>query len=837
MALSIMWCLSSIAQQFVDVSNEMQLYVQVGNALLGAGMSSYDIDSNGFEDLTFATFGNGIFIYLNNDGVFDPPIVIADDGDVKAVIWADYDNDGDADLFVTHDGSVNKLYAHDGNLNFYDVTISSGIQDAGIGRSHGAAWSDINRDGFLDLYVCNYDWDEGAPNWLFLNQGDGTFSEVAEAYGVDNGVLPSFMPSFSDFNKDQNPDLYVINDKTALNALFISNAQGQFNDISASSGTDILADAMSNSITDFDRDGDMDIYISNNYTGNKLLRNDGDNQFTEIAEDLGVELNLFSWGALWVDYNNSGYPDLFISTETPLNVNANPIFENTGGQDFTPINAFMPSNTSPSFSNSHLDYNGDGALDIAQSNDGTNGVYLWENLADVGNWVRIKLEGTVSNKDGVGSWIEVYTSDQTLSDFTKCGEGYMSQRSQYHHFGLNESIAIDSVIVKWPSGLIDSFYDLSILDTHVLLEGSSFELSLAPEQTMWFCENDSLFLSPGDFETYSWSNGAETSSIWVSEPTSVWVSVTTEEGLSLSSPVYSVNQAPEFTFEYIVDQPSCFGYNDGSIEVFSDMIEEISWEGEYAGTVLNNLIAGDYSMSIEDTYGCSFQTLFMLLEPEILEVVLDPSDVLCFGETSGFIEMTSQGGTGEHLVDGELENLAQGEYTITVTDELGCSTTESAFIDQPLELEATFNVTHVIEGELGEIETTVLGGTPPYDFYWSNSSEDQNPEDLEPGPIQCNIIDANGCQFSEVIIIDEVVGVDELAQTMEVYPNPTSGILQITGIQSANVQVEIFSIVGKSVYSSLLTSTTLDLSHLAPGRYIIHLQDDHHFVSYNLIIR
>lgn len=837
MALSVMWCLSSIAQQFTDVSNQMQLYVPIGNALLGAGMSTYDIDSNGFEDLTFATNGNGVFIYLNFNGEFSSPIILEDNEDAKAVIWADYDNDGDADLLVTHDGANNTLYNNNGNQIFFDVTESAGLLSEGIGRSHGAAWSDVNKDGFLDLYICNYDWGEGAPNWLFMNQGDGSFIESAQAMSIDNGILPSFMPSFSDFNKDGNPDLYIINDKTALNALYVSDDENTFSDLSAFSGTNILADAMSNSITDFDRDGDMDIYVSNNYLGNKLLRNDGDNQFTEIASEMNIDLNIFSWGALWIDINNSGFPDLFISTETPLNVNANPIFENNNGDSFTSLNTFSPSNTSPSFSNSFLDFNGDGALDIAQSNDGTNGIYLWENNADVGSWVRIKLEGTISNKNGVGSWIEVYTNNQILAEFTKCGEGYMSQRSQFQHFGLGEETAIDSVIVKWPSGIIDTFYELPILETHHLIEGASLELSLNPTETLWLCNNDSIQLDAGNYASYQWSNGATSSSIWVSEPSNISVEVTTIEGYTFSSPTYFVEMAPEIVYESTVTNPSCFDMNDGEIEIISDQIDVINWNNELTGTSLENLAAAVYEMNATDIYGCITTSTFILVDPPMLHLYLSPQHVLCHGENTGHIEITNYGGTGQHEIDGVFENLSQGDYTITITDELGCIASETTTISSPDPLEVEFSVTHVAGQELGEIQTSVIGGTPPYEFFWSNTATEQNLSNLSPGSYQCNIVDANGCQFTEVITVEQIVGILERTNKVLLFPNPTTGVFSIEGLSSNNVQINVFSSLGERVYQATLSQGNIDLSHLPSGYYHIIIQDGDRNLSYQLIIR
>lgn len=826
-----------MGQAFNEVTNQMNLYVPIGPALLGSGMSTYDVNDDGLEDLTFATNANGIYLFLNEGGTFGDPIIFENEGEAKAVLWADYDNDGDVDLFISHDGAPNRLLSNDGEENLTDVSLSSGIQDVPVGRSYGAAWCDTDRDGDLDLYVCNYDWFDGPGNWFFVNQGDGTFIEMADENEIQNEIQPSFMPSFSDYNGDMNPDLYVINDKTALNALFMSNGGNSFIDQSETSFTNIEVDAMSNSNVDFDRDGDIDIYISNNATGNKLLQNQGGSTFSEIAAEMEVDIQRFSWGALWFDANNNSYPDLFISTQTPVSNNSNPFFQNNNGSSFTPINAFSPGNFYASFSNSSLDYNGDGAIDIAQANDLASSVSLWQNTSDVGNYIRVELQGIASNRDGIGSWIHVYSGTALLEDFTKCGEGYLSQRSQYHHFGIGEQTEVDSIVVEWPSGWVDTFTDLNVNETHLLVEGSSLQVELPLDQQQWLCENDSIYLEVLGFDNYLWSTGEEESGIWVSEATEISLTVTSQEGFTFTSASYSILEAPELLYETSLQPPTCAGFNDGFIAFYSEAVDQFTWDQDFDSLSPSELGEGTYSLSMTDTIGCAYSFEFTLDDPELLELQLASFDLLCAGDNSGYIEVMSTGGTGEISIDGTIENLNAGEYEIIITDESGCTASATTSILSPEPIEIEFNVTHVIDGNLGSIEPTVSGGTPPFSFQWSNSSDEQNLENISEGTYIIYVTDSNGCLMSDQVSVDAIVGVFERNNSLYIFPNPASDVINLIGVEFGSTSLEIYSLLGELVYSSDHVPHSIDVSSLPPGHYTLLFQDIENRRSFHVIIR
>ena len=204
------------------------------------------------------------------------------------MLWVDYDNDLDYDLFVTTENMPEILYNNDGNFNCTDVTQFAGLYGLPA-VSEGISFGDLNNDGFLDFFLCRYmeigdTNDISHINLLFMNNGDGTFTDKTVATEIGNEIAPSFQGVWLDYNKDGWQDIYVINDKPFdANYLYKNNGDGTFTDMADSAGAGLmLNDPMSNTVGDFDNDSDLDIYMSN--VGNlstegKLLVNNNDGTF------------------------------------------------------------------------------------------------------------------------------------------------------------------------------------------------------------------------------------------------------------------------------------------------------------------------------------------------------------------------------------------------------------------------------------------------------------------------------------------------------------------------------------------------------------------------------
>ena len=205
----MLWNVHLFAQTFTDVSASAGISFK--NTSLngwGSGVSFYDFNQDGWDDISLAK-ENGVFgIYINNQGSYQAAnFILSNSGGTKQLLWVDYDNDGDLDVFITSLDGKNHLYNNDGNFNFTDVTLISGI-DTGPAQNYGASFGDYDKDGFLDLYISRYNGGSGDStqlqwvNNLYRNNGDGTFTDVTFAAGVADGLKPSFCSIWFDYNLD-----------------------------------------------------------------------------------------------------------------------------------------------------------------------------------------------------------------------------------------------------------------------------------------------------------------------------------------------------------------------------------------------------------------------------------------------------------------------------------------------------------------------------------------------------------------------------------------------------------------------------------------------------------
>ena len=462
----------SFAQPLLDVTSAQNLSLGYGNGAFGGGLSFCDFNGDGWDDLTFTTQNDrGIRFFINNEGTFQEIIpLVTNKAETKQVLWVDYDNDGDKDLFVTAVNAPNRLYRNEGDLNLVDVT-----ETAGLGLvtrpTFGAAFGDFDNDGWLDLYVVTRSI-EIYTNYLFRNLGNGTFQEFTSNVGVTDGSKPSFCPAFFDLNNNGRQDIYIAQDRYAYeNTLFKNMGNGLYEDISTVSGADLAIDAMNVGIGDYDNDNDFDIYITNTAAGNKLLQNEGDETFTEVANICGLALYEVSWGANWFDYNNDGWLDLYVSTDQ--DTVSNPLYRNLGNGQFE-VDTLHQNDYGRSYANAIGDFNRDGLPDLAANNAFGAPFRLWQNqVANPGNYIKVALEGTESNRDGIGSRIELSLGEEKLTRYTHCGIAYLAQNSEVETIGIGNATMIDTIKVFWLSGIVDTLLEVEANQLLNILEDST----------------------------------------------------------------------------------------------------------------------------------------------------------------------------------------------------------------------------------------------------------------------------------------------------------------------------------------------------------------------------
>ncbi len=507
------------AQVFIDEAATMGIsHSQEPRGLMGGGVAFFDMDNDGDDDIYLTGGYNGDSVYRNEgNGNFTNitaslNLTTTIQNYTTGVATGDIDNDGNRDIFVTtwadnSDIITNCiLYLNNGNGSFSDISSQAGITHNAF--SIGANFLDYNRDGFLDIYVINhveqpaflYD-DYGAivgfdhdcyPNFLYKNNGDNTFTEVANELGTDSdGCGLASIPS--DFDFDGDLDIMIANDFGPFltpNELFENNyPQDNFTEIASSAGAAIPMYGMGIAAGDYDHDQDLDYYITN-LGANVLLENDA-GSFQDVAASAQVENTLangsdFStgWGTAFLDVNNDSWEDLYVangripslpSLPTAFD-DPNKLYLNNGDKTFTDISvdaAVATGDYCRGMAYSDFDQDGDLDIFVVSLNElgGTSKFYV--NQSDNDNhFIQFNLVGTESNRDGYGSKVWVYAENQTfVKELYGGGASHVSQHTSVMHFGLGSIETVDSVKVEWTNGQVDLIGPLAIDELHVIEEG------------------------------------------------------------------------------------------------------------------------------------------------------------------------------------------------------------------------------------------------------------------------------------------------------------------------------------------------------------------------------
>ena len=520
------------AVTFVDVTDEAGIRFQhssgTRSSLLPEDMASgagfADIDNDGNIDLyivnlpgPFKQDGNPVgsqaanVLYRNNgDGTFTDitkTAGVGHQGYGMGCVFADYDGDGNIDLYVTNYGA-NVLYRNNGDGTFRDVTGT-----AGVGCelwSTGAAFADVDGDNDLDLYVCNYvtydlealeqmkeeSLQSGKPvpsalnphvfepqdNVFYRNNGDGTFTDVTAEAGIAAPGGRSMQAIFSDFDADNDLDLYVAND-TSVNYTYRNDGSGVFADVSAESWAADFRGSMGLAAGDYDSDGDVDLFISHwvdeeNALYRNLLKEDEtaehirfvDESYTAmLAEESIKEIG---WGTALFDYDNDGDLDIFVTNGSTFQELKRPqvlipqrdaLFRNEGDGTFTDVSEVAGIATLPvrvGRGATFGDYDNDGDVDIFIVNNYARPALLRNDGGNRNNWLHVELIGTNVNRNAVGAKIQVKTTNQTQIREVYAGDSYMSFNSFIAEFGVGNATQVESVQVIWSNGDTQTLHNI-----------------------------------------------------------------------------------------------------------------------------------------------------------------------------------------------------------------------------------------------------------------------------------------------------------------------------------------------------------------------------------------
>ena len=445
----------------------------------GQGVSWADYDRDGDLDLYVANHSNQPDKLYRNDGGGHFADVsaasgIADAASTISPVWGDQDNDGDLDLYVTNAGGPNLFYRNNGNGTFTDVSAGSGLDDPGQGR--GAAWGDYDNDGRLDLYLVNV-----GANRLFHNEGGGVFSDATS--GPLGDPSSGQGAAWGDYDSDGDLDLYVANWSHQADKLFRNDGDGAFSDISNAAGVADTSSSLCGAWGDYDNDGDLDLYVVNEGP-NRLFRNDGALPFVDVANLTRTTGGGLGRSASWGDYDNDGDLDLYVSNFS----GPNQLLRQDACGSFTDVTAMSgTAGTTASRGTALGDFDGDGDLDLYVARFGPNKLYRGDSGApSYHHWLHIDLVGSTSNRDGIGARIRVVADGHTQMREVSGGSGLYSQESLTAEFGLGTATTADLIEVRWPSGVVQSAPNVAADQRIVLTEPSNSGIAAPVSDTPRF---------------------------------------------------------------------------------------------------------------------------------------------------------------------------------------------------------------------------------------------------------------------------------------------------------------------------------------------------------------
>jgi len=849
------------------------------------GMTIGDYDNDGHKDIFAGGAYDGVHVkHIDAVGVFSD--FDLDNGSMfmQACNFADIDGDGQLDAFGCHDDALSRMWRGNGTALDYDQELIdltsydfSDYPNTDHSGNYGTVFSDFDNDGDIDLTIAkcrqfvNDPFDPRRVNQIWLNNGDGTWSEVAEERGL------------------------VLNEQS-----------------------------WTVDYADYDNDGDWDCFLTNHSTTMKLLENDGSGYFTDITDASGLNFSGFALQAKLADFDNDGYVDVLVSG------GIHRYFRNNGDGTFTEDNTFSAGDTMHSFALG--DVNRDGSMDVYasygngyNSPDNGNDDILWVNTGNDNHWIAFDLEGIVSNKDAVGTKVVLTGDFGTMIREVRAGESYGITNTFACMFGLGDHEVIETATIKWPSGMETIIENPAIDQYHNLLEApcmTSVELSYPSNLTL--CPGESIEIAAtGDFVSYAWSNGSTEPAIMVGEAGTysvtaydadgcaavsdmVVVDIITEaapqvqvtgdltfcagssvefigpngDGWSWSngettqsivvteSGVYSLalldacgneNQSEEFAVvvldapdvpvvtvpaAIVADEPFILTSSSETTRWFE---EELASEPVHVGLTYETSIAENTTLWVEDIADSGMiqaeggrtemgdgqyhdNSVRWLVFDAYEDMVIHTVDV--FANGAGVREIGISDSDGNVLMSAEFD-LVDGLNTITLDMEVAEGTGYGlrSFSDDPqLWRDGTgTEMSYPYElGELGSITQSTAGGNNATNYYYFFYN----------WVVQTPSV---GCASDRVPVTITVVGTTELAvSSLDVYPNPTNGLLQITANQlEPGTQWTLLNALGQTMDQGQLTSllTTLDLSDMLKGQYVLQVQSKNASQAIQLVVQ
>jgi hypothetical protein len=572
----------------------------------GVAIAVADMNGDGLDDIVRLSQGRAIHIEYQQPGDVFLSYVF---GEIAAtsqwsICVADVDNSGYNDILVGGRYDKIKFLRADANGTDYEMAFLPGanmfIQASNL--------ADINNDGFIDFFACH---DDGESR-IWGNDGSGNLIEADE--WIDMATVPpsdnsgNYGSVWTDFDNDGDLDLYIAKcrqgvnnplDPRRINALYVNDGEGNFTEMAEAYGLKIGHQSWTAEFQDIDNDGDLDCFITNHDAPSQLLENDGTGVFTDITSSSGINVSGLPIQAIFRDFDNDGFVDLLVTgTQTNL-------FRNNGNKTFTKIVTVFDNNQIESFALGDL--NNDGFVDVYA---GYAQVYttpsniddaLWLNNGNDNHFLTVRLIGQESNRNGIGARLELYGPWGLQIREVRAGESYGITNSMSQHFGLGLHETADSLIIRWPSGNVDIYENLIADQFLTIIETTcvSPQVDIVANGPTTFCSGESLELeAPDGFATYLWSNGESTPSVTVAASGSYNVTVSDGSECFGVSNFINIIVDPDET-PYIAalgDTVFCLG---GSVELMASEAESYQWSTGETGSSIMATQSGDYTVAVQ----------------------------------------------------------------------------------------------------------------------------------------------------------------------------------------------------------------------------------------------
>ncbi|MCW5921565.1 MAG: VCBS repeat-containing protein [Saprospiraceae bacterium] len=525
------------------------------------GICAGDLDNNGFPDVLTGGAYDGIKVAMANASAsaYTLKTLTAPGTFVQCVNFADINNDGWLDAFVCHDDGTSRIFGNDGAGN---LALQPGwmnlatVPPSDNSGNYGSVWSDVNNDGYLDLYIAKCRTGVNSPNdgrrinQLFLNNGNGTYSQ----------------------------------------------------DTTNASGLRIGAQSWTADFGDIDNDGDMDCFITNHDVSSQLLDNDGTGHFTDITMAAGL-FNMVGGlpiQGIFRDFDNDGFVDILVSGTVHY------LLRNNGDKTFSVVTGLFDNNQIESVAVGDLNH--DGFMDIYA---GYANIYtepsdipdaLWLNAGNDNNFFGLTLRGVQSNRSAVGAKVQLHSALGTQTREVRAGESYGIMNSMQIHFGMGQLTTIDSVKVYWPSGTVDALYSPAVNQYLTLEEGGCIVPPVVAysDGPATICAGQSVVLNVADaYNNYLWSNGVAASpSVTIGASGNYRVTVTNSEGCTAVSNIVMVVVDPDETPVLALSGDTIF-CNGASITLTSSLAASYLWSTGDTTQSITVSQSGAYSVAIQ----------------------------------------------------------------------------------------------------------------------------------------------------------------------------------------------------------------------------------------------